>query len=234
LILRASTPVALPLGTQIYQADRSPTHAFFVTSGIASITTEMEDGGGAEVGMMGNDGLAGALHVVGGANPHSNCIVQLPGTALRISIPDLRSIFLSSEEIRSRILEFIQEESISLAQIAGCNRLHEAEPRFARWLLLAQDRTGSDLLNFTQEFMAEMIGTRRTTVSVVAGSMQRSGLLEYSRGHIRILNRESLEDAACECYGIIRRLHNGLYRQPFVPSDQQTPSRTATTNGGPR
>jgi CRP-like cAMP-binding protein len=107
----------------------------------------------------------------------------------------------------------LQEQVSTLSQIAGCHRLHEAEPRLARWLLMAQDRTQSEVLHFTQEFLAEMLGSQRTTVTVIAGDLQRSGLIEYSRGKVRILNRAGLEAAACDCYGVIRELYLNLYQE---------------------
>jgi hypothetical protein len=144
--------------------------------------------------------------------------MQLEGSALRIRLSDLKHAFRSSEEIRDRLLEFVQEQAVSVNQIAGCNRLHEAEERLARWLLMAQDRTQSDVLNFTQEFLAMMLGSRRTTVTLIAGSLQRAGLIEYSRGRVKILDRDHLESAACDCYKIIKELFANLYQQDLVAS----------------
>jgi CRP-like cAMP-binding protein len=131
----------------------------------------------------------------------------------------LRQAFRSSEEIRDRILEFVQEQTFSLGQIAGCHRLHRAEERLARWLLMAQDRVQSDYLYFTQEFLAMMLGARRTTVTVVAGALQESGLIEYRRGHVKILNRENLAAAACECYQVISELYKNLYAGPSTDAN---------------
>jgi CRP-like cAMP-binding protein len=101
---------------------------------------------------------------------------------------------------------------MTLAQIAGCHRLHSAEQRLARWLLMAQDRTQSEILGFTQAFLAMMLGSRRTTVTLVASGLQKRGILEYQRGQVRILDRQSLVDAACDCYPITKRLYDGLYK----------------------
>jgi DNA-binding MarR family transcriptional regulator len=133
---------------------------------------------------------------------------------------------LLSDELQptQRILEMTQEQALSMSQIAACNRLHEAEERLARWLLMAQDRTQSEVLPFTQEFLAEMLGSQRTTVTVIAGALQRSGLIEYTRGHVRILNREELESAACDCYKIIRNLQNNLYKRAERPAELEVPS----------
>ena len=115
------------------------------------------------------------------------------------------------KEIRDRTLEFVQEQAVSLSQLAGCNRLHESEERLSRWLLMAQDRTGTDVLDFTQEFLGMMLGSRRTTVTLIAGVLQRSGLIEYRRGRVTILDREGLEATACDCYKITKELYRGLY-----------------------
>jgi CRP-like cAMP-binding protein len=205
--------------TSLYEAEKTPAHAYFITSGMASIVTAMENGDTAEVGIVGNEGLIGAMHIIGPAKICTTSFIQLDGTAIKIPLSNLRTVFRTSEEVRDRILEFYQEQTLTVSQIAGCNRLHEAEERLARWLLMAQDRTQSGTMNFTQEFLAMMLGSRRTTVTLVAGALQRSGLIEYSRGRVTILDRESLESAACDCYRITRNLLTSLYKQPVpLPS----------------
>ena len=211
-LIASSTSVTLPLRTVLYQAEQTPTHAYFITSGIASVVTAMPDGGTAEVGLIGHEGVVGSFHLLGPAPVSTDCFIQLEATALKIPLLQLQKAFRSSEEIRDRILEFVQSQALSLGQLAGCHRLHEAEERLARWLLMAQDRVESDQLNFTQEFLAMMLGSRRTTVTVVAGALQRSGLIEYRRGRVKIPDRAALEAAACDCYQIIKRLHSALYQ----------------------
>ena len=211
-LISASTRVELPLRTPLYDADETPKYAYFITSGIASIVTAMPDGATAEVGLIGQEGLVGSFHLLGPEQVTTDCFVQLEATALRIPLRQLETEFRTSEEIRDRVLEFVQSQALSLAQLAGCHRLHEAEERLARWLLMAQDRVQSDELNFTQEFLAMMLGSRRTTVTAVAAELQRKGLIEYRRGRVRILNREALEETACDCYQIIKRLHVNLYK----------------------
>lgn len=212
-LLSASTAVSLPLKTGLYAAEETPAFAYFLTSGIASVVTSMADGGTAEVGLIGSEGVVGSLHLLGPAPNFTDCFIQLEATALRIPFSKLQKAFQTSEEIRNRILEFVQTQTLSLAQLAGCHRLHEAEERLARWLLMAQDRVQSDDLHLTQEFLAMMLGARRTTVTVVAGTLQRSGLIEYRRGRVKILNRENLEAAACDCYKVTRQLFTNLYCQ---------------------
>ena len=214
LLLRRSTAVNLSIGTPLYEAGETPEFAFFITSGVASIVTEVADGGTAEVGLIGSEGVVGAVHILGPARVPNRAFIQLEATALRIPLADLRSAFRSSIETHDRILEFVQEQSLSLAQIAGCHRLHEAEERLARWLLMAQDRSQSEVLNLTQEFLAIMLGSRRTTVTTIAGTLQRGGLIEYRRGRVRIIDREGLEDTACECYKVTKELYESLYQAP--------------------
>jgi CRP-like cAMP-binding protein len=211
LLLRLCVEIDLPLKKVLYEAEEVPRYAYFPTSGIASVVAVMEDGGSAEVGLIGREGLVGSFHLLGPAKVSTRCFIQLQATALRIPFADLVRLFKSNEEIRDRVLEFVQEQAVSLSQLAGCNRLHEAEERLSRWLLMAQDRTGSPVLDFTQEFLAMMLGARRTTVTVIAGVLQRSGLIEYQRGKVKILDRERLEAAACDCYQITKSLYAGLY-----------------------
>ncbi len=212
LILSRATAVPLPLKMLLYKASEPAQFAFFMTSGLVSIVTTMVEGGAAEVGMIGNEGLTGSQHILGPNLPPTDCMVQLQGTAMRLPLSDLREAVRTSEEIRGRVLEFVQQQTMTLSQIAGCNRLHPAEERLARWLLMAFDRSQSETLDFTQEFLADMLGARRTTVTIVAGSLQRAGLIENERGRVRILDRERLEQAACSCYPVLKRLHYALYR----------------------
>jgi CRP-like cAMP-binding protein len=215
LLTEQCVEVDLPLRKSLYEAKNTPRYAYFLTSGIASVVTAMEDGSTAEVGLIGREGIVGSFHLLGPARVSTSCFIQLEGTALRIPFSGLNSAFRGNEEIRDRILEFVQEQAVSLSQLAGCNRLHESEERLARWLLMAQDRTGSNVLDFTQEFLGMMLGARRTTVTVIAGVLQRSGLIEYRRGKVTILDRESLEAAACDCYKLTKELYSGLYAQPW-------------------
>jgi CRP-like cAMP-binding protein len=212
LILSQSTPVTLPLRSVLYTAGSVPTDAYFITSGLASIVGSTSDGETAEVGIVGREGLVGATHLLGPAVAPTECFIQLPGSGLKIPYPKLQQLFRASEEIRSRILEFVQEQTFSLSQLATCNRLHNAEERLARWLLMVDDAIQSDTIELTQEFLAQMLGAQRTTVTMVAGTLQRAGLIEYKRGTLHIVDRKQLEAAACDCYGVIKKLYCNLYK----------------------
>lgn len=142
--------------------------------------------------------------------------MQVAGGGLRVAVADLRRLFLDSEEFRSRILEALQLQMLMVDQIAGCNKLHQASERLARWLLTAADRVNSETVCLTQEAISQMLGTRRTTVALVAGTLQRSGMIGYRRGLVKIVDRPALTEAACDCYGITRKLVDGLYSEPFA------------------
>jgi CRP-like cAMP-binding protein len=205
-------PVSLPLGTVLSRAGELPKYAHFMTSGIASVVTFMADGIGAEVGLIGREGMVEGIHLLGPASSPTRVFIQIEGTALRMPFSELQKDLFTSGPILQRILESVQCNGFILSQLAACNGLHEIEERLARWLLMVQDRLESERFYLTQEFLAEMLGARRTSVTLVAGNLQRLGLIEYTRGHIRIVDRETLQHVACECYPIVRDLVRGLYR----------------------
>jgi CRP-like cAMP-binding protein len=202
--------VALPVGMSLYEAHEAPKFAHFLTSGIASVVTTMQDGGTAETGMWAREGLAECMHLAGSDRVPSRCFMQMGGSALRMPFADLEHEVEGFSELRIGIQRSIQTQALILGQLVACNRLHEVEERLARWLLMLQDRTAGDELLITQEFLAEMLGSRRTTVTLAAGALQRIGLIEYQRGRVHILDRERLESAACECYPVIRKLSGSL------------------------
>jgi len=195
---------------ELYRAAR-PTYAYFLTSGVASVVVDMSDGATAEVRMVGREGIVGVMHLLGHTVSPANCFVQMEGTALRISMNDLQVLFHDSEEIREAVLQVVQKEVMVLSQIAGCHRLHSAEQRLARWLLMAQDQTRTDDLHFTQALLANMLGSRRATVTDTAGSLQDRKLIQYHRGLVTIVNRAGLEIAACPCYQVIKELRGDVY-----------------------
>jgi CRP-like cAMP-binding protein len=205
------TAVSLPVGMSIYEANEAPRFAHFLTSGIASVVTDMKDGGCVESGMWAREALVECMHLGGSDRVPSRCFMQMGGTALRMPFAELTSEWEAVQPLRDAIQRSMQTQALILGQLVACNRLHEVEERLARWLLMLQDRTQEDVLLITQEFLADMLGSRRTTVTLAAGTLQRIGLIEYQRGHVHILDRERLESAACECYPVIRKLSNNLH-----------------------
>jgi CRP-like cAMP-binding protein len=213
-LLARLKPVSLPLRTVLYEPDEPPKFAHFVTSGIASIVSSMSDGASAEVGVWGSEGLVESFHLLGHASIPTRCFIQMEATALRMPYKDLQKEFHENEVLREAVLQCVQSQGFILGQLAACNRLHEAEERLARWLLMVRDRVDSESYFLTQEFLANMLGARRTTVTAAAGTLQRKGLIKYSRGRIRIIDAAGLESAACECYKTVRRLYLNFYNSP--------------------
>jgi CRP-like cAMP-binding protein len=205
-LLARMEPVTLPIGTVLYRSGEQPEYAHFMTEGICSIVTFMADGAGAEVGLIGREGVVEAINLLGSASPPTTAFIQVEGAALRIRYAELQKEMFSTSALLRRILEFVQCHGFILSQLAACNGLHEIEERLARWLLMVQDRVDNDKFYLTQEFLAEMLGIRRTSVSAAAGSLQKGGLIAYRRGHIHVIERAGLEGAACECYSIVRDL----------------------------
>ena len=211
-VLEMCRPVDLPLRTLLHEQGEMPVYGYFLCSGVASMVVSMAEGGSAEVGLIGREGVIGAMHILGPTPTPAQCFIQLEGTGLRLRLADLRTVFQTSAEFRGRVLECVQQQAVTLEQVAACNKLHETEERLARWLLMSRDRADQDTMTMTQEFLADMLGTRRTTVTLVAGSLQRRGLIDYRRGKVTILDRAALEAAACDCYGVIKEALTNLYK----------------------
>jgi CRP-like cAMP-binding protein len=195
-------PVALPKKQVLYEVGAPLDHIYFIEEGLASVLTMMEDGASSEVGMVGPEGLVGVSALLGGRSSAQHVVMQLPGRGSRIAANLCKTVFDQSPRVRAVVLRFIEDLLNLSSQTAGCNRLHSVERRSARWLLMASDRVGSNVLPLTQEFLAAMLGVRRSGVSEAASELQRAGLIRYRRGEITILDRARLEAVACECYGL--------------------------------
>ncbi len=211
-VLKQVTRVNLPIRTSLYEPMDRPKYAHFLTSGIASVVTTMGDGSTSEVGTLGREGVPQGLHLLGRLPVSTRCFMQISGSGLRMEFCVLERLFQTDEEVRRVFLIYAQYQSLMLGQVAGCNRLHDVSGRLARWLLMIQDRTGNAVLTLTQDFLAQMIGSQRTTISEAAGGLQQRGFIEYARGSIQILDRAGLENASCECYRITRSLLADVYK----------------------
>jgi CRP-like cAMP-binding protein len=210
-IMSRTVAVPLPLRMSIYAAEEVPEFAYFVTSGLVSIVMSTGDGSTAEVTVVGREGFVGGFHLLGPAVGSLSAFLQIEGTGIRISLAELKTIARATPEIMDRLLEFTQVQILTISMTTGCNLLHQAEARLARWLLTADDRTGTGNLNLTQELLGTMLGVRRTTVNLVVSVLEGRGLIHSVRGRIRIVDRERLEQAACDCYQVTRRLQESLY-----------------------
>ncbi len=210
-VLEQVEPVPLPVKTELYGLGELPRYVHFITSGLASTVTEMSRGDGLEVGLAGREDLPESLFLLGPQTGQVRCFMQIGGTALRMDFRRFERIFHAREAVRRQALRHVQYEALMTAQLAGCNRLHGIEERLARWILMVAIRIGSEEMKLTHEFLAAMLGSRRASVTIAAGALQRSGMIEYRRGNIRILNREQLEDTACECFPITQKLLQNIY-----------------------
>lgn len=178
---------------------------FFIEEGLGSMTTCFADGSQVESGIFGLESAIGAAALMGRQKSINNITVQMPGNAWVTTIALADREFRRRERFHDLVLRYTQSQILQAAQAAGCNARHNVQQRLSRWLLACRDRVTTDLLLLTQEFLAMMLGVERPAVSVVAGKLQNQGLIEYSRGRVRILDHPGLEALACECYQVLRR-----------------------------
>jgi CRP-like cAMP-binding protein len=203
-------PVDLPPQLILDEPGENIDYAYFLNEGLASLVVLTSDGRSVEVAIVGREGVVGTPLAVGIDRGPYRAIMQIAGSGLRIKSKSLENTLQHSPELRLVLNRFVLIQGLQIAQIAACNRLHEIEQRLARWLLMCQDRVDSDLLPVTHEFLAQMLGTGRPSVSLAAGILQRAGMIQNLRGTVKILNRKALEESACECYRAIQHFNDGL------------------------
>jgi CRP-like cAMP-binding protein len=179
--------------------------AYFCNSGLISILSVFPDGKCVEVGLVGKEGFIGIPLVVGFRTAATRAIVQIEASAFRVDSEVLLSVLRQCPRMERQLHQFSQIMAMQVTQIAACNRLHEVTERLARWLLMSSDRIGSTSVPLTQDLLAQMLGTRRSSVTVAAGMLQKAGLISHTRGSVKIADRKKLEAAACECYGMMQR-----------------------------
>ncbi len=215
--------VQLKLHQVMHEAGETIKSGYFLNSGLASVLAVQPDGKSVEVGLIGKEGFVGLSLLVGYRTSPTRIVTQGDATAYRCSSETLMSIVRQCPELEQQLHRFAHRLAMQTTQIAACNRLHDVEERLARWILMSQDRIGTDRLPLTQEFLSQMLGTRRASVTVSAGILQKAGLISYTRGSVSVLSRERLEDAACDCYGIVQRqLHE--WEAETMSSAKQTRS----------
>jgi CRP-like cAMP-binding protein len=196
--------VSLSLEQVLYEPEEPIRHVYFPHQAIVSLVSTMLDGSTVEVGLVGNEGIVGVPVFLGG-NTTTNCaFVQVADGAMRMEAHRLLAEFNRGGALQSLLLHYTQALLTQTSQTAACNRLHTVEERLARWLLTVSDRMQSDQFPLTQEFIAQMLGTRRSGVTVAAGTLSQAGMIRYTRGKITILDRENLESTSCECYRVIK------------------------------
>ncbi len=197
--------VELPQQLIVHQPREPITFAYFLNHGMASLVVLTSDGESVEVAIVGKEGMIGTPLAVGLTYAPWRAIIQVRGAGLRIRAEALQQVLQDAPELRLILSRYLLIQSLQVAQIAACNRLHSIEQRLARWLLMCQDRVNSDLLPVTHELLSQMLGAGRPSVSLVAGNLQRAGIIRNLRGSLKIIARDQLEKLACECYRSILR-----------------------------
>ncbi|HZB00799.1 MAG TPA: Crp/Fnr family transcriptional regulator [Actinomycetota bacterium] len=184
---------------------------YFPLRGVVSLMTPMEDGSAVETATVGNEGMVGIqVFLAGGAIGNAQAIGQIPGETLRIDADHFRAEIGADGKFREILFAYAQALFAQISQGVACNGIHNVQERCARWLLESHDRAGSDAFLLTQEFLGDMLGVRRASVTVAAKTLQMAGVIEYRRGRITVTDRAGLEEASCECYGVIKEEYRRL------------------------
>lgn len=197
--------IKTPLKFVIAERDQRIQYVYFPLSGSHSILAIMEDGASIEIGTVGYEGIS-TIEVLTGAELATGTVIcQIAGECLRLPLAKFKEAVAGDTALRQMCFRYLQAYLSQVSQSVACNRLHTLEQRFARWILMSHDRVPGDTFQLTQEFLADMLGVYRPSVSVVAQGFQQAGLITYNRGTIHILDRQGLEGACCECYGVVRK-----------------------------
>jgi CRP-like cAMP-binding protein len=196
--------VDMPLGDVVYESGRHIDYVYFPTTCIVSLLYVLENGASAEIAVVGHEGVVGISIFMGGETTPSRAVVQSEGRAYRLPGPAMKEEFTRGRAMQHLMLRYTQSLITQMAQTAVCNRHHSVDQQLCRWLLLSIDRLPSPEITMTQELIANMLGVRREGVTEAAGKLQKAGVISYSRGHIKVLNRPKLERMSCECYEVVR------------------------------
>jgi CRP-like cAMP-binding protein len=204
--------VILPHGAILYEARDPITHIYFPQRCVISLLAAAGKGPGVEVGLIGNEGMAGLSVFLGAVSSTTQAVLQVPDGAWRMDVSAFGRAIDRLPSLRAVLHRYTQSVISQVTQGLACNQRHEVAPRCARWLLMAHDRVGADRFLLTQEFLGQMLGARRPTVSVTAQALQTLGLIHYTRGVITILDRSGLERAACTCYDVMEADYAQAFR----------------------
>jgi CRP-like cAMP-binding protein len=196
-------PVDLPRDLALYEPGQPIEFVYFLEQGVCSVVATMKNGTTVEVGLVGREGFVGLPVLLGTVCCPNRSFMQIPGHGFRVKARVLKEQFDASGPLRSCLLRCVHAALVQTAQTAACNRVHDLHERLARWLLMCRDRVQTDQIPITQELLAIMLGTRRSSVTVAASILQKAGLITHTRGRVTIHNRSGLVDAACECYRVV-------------------------------
>jgi CRP-like cAMP-binding protein len=201
-VIARSELVELEMKRSLHEPGEEPRYVYFPQSGVISMLTVLEDGSAVEIATVGNEGLVDFAAYLGKPS-NARWLVQVPGVAIRVEGAALREVAAKSEGLLSVLHDYMLAMFILVSQTAACNRRHPVEERCARWLLMTHDRVFEDRFPMTHEFLADMLGVRRPSVSIAMGILSRAGFISYRRGKVEMLDRDGLESAACECYRLL-------------------------------
>jgi CRP-like cAMP-binding protein len=190
--------------TMVYDRMRPIECVYFPVNAVFSFVATVDDEVVVEVGTIGKEGMVGLPAFLGSSVSPDSAFSQVAGLAACMEVTDFHAVLRSDGHLHDRLLRYTQAFIVQVAQNTACNRIHTTEERAARWLLTTADRVGAEEFVLTQQFLAQMLGVRRPTVSLTAGILQAAGLITYTRGRVRIVDREQLEQSACDCYAIVR------------------------------
>ena len=202
--------VEMPLGHVLYESGKTLSHIYFPTTSIVSLLYVMENGASAEIAVVGNEGLVGVSLFMGGGSTPSRAVVQSAGHGFRLKAKAMKDEFDKGGPVLHLLLRYTQALITQMAQTAVCNRHHTLDQQLCRWLLLSLDRLECSELVMTQELIANMLGVRREGVTEGATKLQKAGLITYTRGRIKVLDRPGLEKRACECYAVVKKEYDRL------------------------
>jgi len=205
--------ISLTQGDVLQEAGEAIKHVYFPQSGMISLLAVMQNGSAVETATVGREGAAGAMSGLGSQIAPHRSVSQIEGIASRIAAARFEAAVNGSASIKDLIVRYSDGLMMMIHQSAGCNALHTLETRLCRWLLQTRDRNDSNRLSLTQEFLSQMLGVRRTTLTLIARDLQAAGLIRYRRGNIEIMDRNGLEAKACECYAVIRRRSEEVFSQ---------------------
>jgi CRP-like cAMP-binding protein len=223
-------PVELGVGEVIYDSGTEQPYAYFPTHSIISLLHVMEDRASTEIGMVGNEGLVGIALFMGGNTTPGRAVVQSAGEAFRMKAKFIRDEFFLAGPVQKLFLRYTQALMTQMTQTAACNRHHNIEQQLSRRLLMSLDRSPTEVLPMTHELIAHLMGVRRGGITVAASKLQQEGMIEYSRGRIRVLDRRRLERSACECYRVVKAEFARLLPQRGVRAQRKAPGSSTSVN----
>jgi CRP-like cAMP-binding protein len=218
-------PIKLKLGAVVCEAGGLLKHAYFPEGSVLSLLTVLENGSAIETANIGREGAFGLFAAMYSRVSFNRCIVQLEGHMVRCPIELLQSEFRTSEHVRDLFVSYSETLLSQVQQTVACNAMHTTEERMCRWLLMMHDRAEGEFLTYTHDFLANILGANRKSVTLAAQSMQNAGLISYRRGTIQVLDREGLEKASCECYAIVRKRFDAFLKPPATAVQGHTKGR---------